>query len=113
MLGDKPNETPLYQPPPDAEWLKAVRSLLREEIENFPEDQAKNLGHVMGMISDIGAGKIDAGIEVMRADHSWLARQRERTEQFGRTFFFAVITSAVGGTALAIWAGIKALLGEK
>lgn len=110
-------ETPVFQPPPNKEWVDVVREAVREEIYNhfcrlasISDDELKDISHMVGMITDLGAGETRAGVEVMRANHSWLLAQRERTEQFGRAFFFVVSTSVVGGIAAALWYGFKALL---
>ena len=109
-----------FQPPPDAEWIQAVRDAVREEIYNhscrltqISDAEIKDLGHALGMITDLGQGDTRAGVEVIRANVNWMVKQRERTEQFGRTFFFAVITSVVGGVLLAVVLGVKALIGMK
>ena len=109
-----------FQPPPDAAWISAVREAVREEIYNHncrlagvSDEDLKSIGTVVDMISSLGEGNTKSGVEVMRTNHNWLVTQRERTEQFGRTFFFVVITSAVGGAALALWAGVKALVAIK
>ena len=110
----------LFQPPTEAEWIKAVREAVRDEIyqhscrlAQISDDEIKDLTHALGMITDLGQGDTRAGVEVIRSNINWMVRQRERTEQFGRTFFFAIITSVVGGALLAVVLGIKALLGTK
>lgn len=110
----------LFQPPTEAEWIKAVREAVRDEIyqhscrlAQLSDDEVRDLTHAMGMITDLGQGDTRAGVEVIRSNINWMAKQRERTEQFGRTFFFAVITTVVGGALFAAWFGIKALLGTK
>ena len=110
----------LFQPPTEAEWVKAVREAVRDEfrqhacrLSQISDAEVKELTNALGMITDVGQGESRVGMDVIRSNIKWLAMQRERTEQFGRTFFFAVITSVVGGALLAVVLGIKALLETK
>lgn len=111
---------PLFQDPPlDADWITVFRGVVRDELATYDhhcrlaaigDDQVHELGHLLGMLKDVGDGEVRKGIEAVRENQNWLVQQRERTEQFGRTLFFIVATSVIGGMVLAIWIGLKTLV---
>jgi len=106
--------------PPD--WADQLRQVVREELENHllhcrfstvTEEQAQEAGHLLGMVEDIGEGRVAGGIESIRANHKWLKRQRERSEKLSTALAFAILSSLVGAAFFALWTGVKKLLGTE
>ena len=76
----------------DNSTIELIRDAMRLELAKafkehncrfvVPEDSVEEVGHAMGMISDLGGGGSGGtakGIEVIRENHKWLKRLRERT----------------------------------
>ena len=64
MSGD----IPLFQPTPDAEWIKAFRDIVREELQDYqhtcrlPMITEDQVGHAIGVLTDLGNGDARAGL---------------------------------------------------
>ena len=103
------------------ELSELIRAVVRDELNkhdhtcrfNLDDHDVKEFGHFMGMIGDLGNGKLGKGVEEIRANHKWLTLQRERSSKLGTTFVLVIVMSLASGTVTAIWFGIKALLAKQ
>ncbi len=97
-----------------------IRTVVREEISNHNHDcrfdcedqDVKEFGKFMGVIQVLGDGKMGNGVEVIRENHKWLYKQRERSDKLASAFVFVLMTTLLTGVTTAIWLGIKSLLGR-
>lgn len=103
------------------EFLQAIKLAVREEIADISHDcrfsvikdeDIPQVNHLVGMVGDLGGGKIATGIECMRDNHKWLKKQRERGDSLSLTFLIICITSIVTGLGYAVWEGIKKMMGN-
>lgn len=77
------------------------------------DSQAKEMGHAVGMIVDLGGGGdrgLPQGIEAIRENHKWMTKMRKRSDALGMVIMGTFITLTVGGLGTALWAGIKYLV---
>jgi hypothetical protein len=93
----------------------------------------QHIGHGAGMVRDLGHGDVDRGIERIREDHRLLGEAKDFWQQnqdaLRKTFvraqsrsraesmiFWAGVTAGIsaitGGLLLALWQGIKTLIGQ-
>lgn len=103
------------------EELEAVvRKVVKEELDNYEhkcrfdidDNDAKQFGHFIGMVEDMGDGKIGSGIEIMRDNHQWLSKQRQRGDKLSGVIMLVIVSSVVGGLLVAVWEGIKGMVGR-
>lgn len=108
----------LKSPDVKSEFRNLIREILKEEIKlvkhscrfNIPDEDGIKFGHYIGMLSDLGDGQMDKGIEVIRDNHKWLEKQRQRGDKLSMVIMITVVTSLVSGALLALGHGIKVLL---
>lgn len=102
------------------EIVKLIRLVVREELNSYEhtcrfsvdDDDVKEFGHFMGMMQDVGEGRIGKGVDVIRENHKWMAKQRERSDKLSAAFFIVIVTTITGGMLAALWHGIKLLIGK-
>ena len=75
---------------------------------DVPEDSVREVGHVMGMLRDVGGGDCAKGIEAVRENHKWLRNLREKSNKATMTVIVVLLTALTGGALAALWNGIKA-----
>lgn len=125
MENNKPDDgTPIFMQQQNwrEELQLIIRKVVQDELKNYSHEcrfavtdkEAKELGHCIGMISDLGDGRIGGGVELIRDNHKWLKSQRDRGEKISTAFLFILISTTVGGMLTALWLGVKhAILGIK
>lgn len=77
---------------------------------NLTESDRAEMGHLVGMVRDIGCGDVARGVEEMRRHHRMLGAIRRRSEKVGlaiTTFFFI---SLAGGVIWLLREGVKKLI---
>jgi len=90
-----------------------VKDCVKEELKKYKpgsgltEEQAKDLSHGLGMLSDLGGGDASKGIEVIRDNNIWLQKQRERGEKIASRVIFVMVTSLIASGLYALWEGFK------
>jgi hypothetical protein len=103
------------------ELTTLIRAVVREELAKYnhecrfsvSDEDAKEFGHFIGMMIDVGDGRMGKGIEVIRENHKWLAAQRDRGNTLSTAIFVMLVTTLAGGLLTALWYGLKALIGAK
>ena len=71
------------------------------------------INHAFGMVKDVGDGKVDRGIEVIRGNHMFM---KEMRGQFTKIFNKIVLTITVvllGGLGTILWIGIRQWIGKQ
>ncbi len=94
-----------------------VRLWIKEEFDNhvcrsFSEDELKELGHALGMVSDLGDGNINKGIETTRENHKWLKQLRARSDKASSIVFGVIVVTFCGGALSALWLGLQAMMAQ-
>lgn len=74
------------------------------------DEDVKEASHAVGMVKDLGEGDIAKGIEAMRADHTWLRRQREVSYKVSYLIISILVMAIIGGLVKAVWEGFKHFL---
>ena len=95
--------------------IALIQTTIREELKDhcrlpITDTEAKQASHVFGVLSDLGDGKLESGIEVTRENHKWLKQVRERSNTASAILFGLVILTVGGGLLSALWMGLKSLL---
>lgn len=83
----------------------AARHICRFSM--IPDAEAKEMGHAVGMLSDVGAGELRAGIEVVRENHKWTNKVRDRVEKVSLAASLSALGLVIAATIGALWVGIK------
>ncbi len=90
---------------------ETLRRIIREEMCKatcgLGEIELKELSHITGMVSDMGDGDFNRGVEVIREDHKWVIRYRKMTEKIGTTVVLTVTTIVVTALSCAIGIALK------
>lgn len=97
---------------------KIIRAVVKEEMKNYQhscrfditDTEVKEFNAFVGMMGDVGDGRLGSGIGVMRDNHMWLKKQRERSDKLSTAFFVILLAGAIGGVLTAFWEGIKRLV---
>ncbi len=71
------------------------------------DNDASEMGHAVGMLTDVGKGEIRAGIELIRENHKWVQRVRARMDQAGIAAALATVGVVISATLAAFWIGFK------
>ena len=103
------------------ELKQLIKDVVREELEHvkhkcrfdITDKDVKEFGHYIGMVTDMGNGRLGGGIEVMRDNHKWMKKQRERGDKLSTAFIVVITSSVVAGTLGAIWLGFKHMITGK
>lgn len=72
-----------------------------------PED----VGHVVGMIKDIGDGDFAKGVEQVRVNHKLLTKWSERLEDAAKIVARGIIMALVAAVLGILWLGFKLKVG--
>lgn len=96
------------------ELTELIRLVVREELASYEHEcrfnaddtDVKEFGHFMCMMQDLGNGRLGRGVEVIRDNHKWMHKQRERSDKLSAAFFIVIITTITGGMLVALWQGI-------
>jgi hypothetical protein len=83
----------------------AARHICR--FRDIRDSDAEEMGHAVGMITDVGSGEIRAGIELIRENHKWVQRIRGRMDQAGVAAALAALGVVISATLAAFWIGFK------
>jgi hypothetical protein len=109
----------------EREWRDEIRSLIREvvrdEMRSFKhqcrfqisEEEARDLGGYIHMMTALGDGEVSKGIDVIRDNHRWLKLQRDRSDRLSLAILIFVATTIAGGALTALWLGLKQLAASK
>ncbi|WP_027179460.1 hypothetical protein [Maridesulfovibrio bastinii] len=66
-------------------------------------EAAREVGHFMGMVRDIGGGEHSKGIERMREHHKAVGAMLEGRRVFWLMFFKIMATAGIGFVGMACW----------
>jgi hypothetical protein len=108
-----------YQGPPEGvpEYHRAqdeaLRAIIREELKKvtgphpcrfwqISEADAKEIGHAIVVIADLGEGNLSAGLSTIRENHQWMSRQRRRSERVGTALAIFICVSLLGSVITAV-----------
>lgn len=102
------------------EIVNIIRDVVREELANYThtckfdvdDEKLKDIEHTLGIVSNLGQGNVGEGLEVIRDNHKWLKKQRERSDKLSTAFFIVLFGSIVSGVMAAIWVGFKHMAGR-
>lgn len=83
----------------------AARHVCR--FNTVDDEAAKEAGHAVGVVADVGRGDLRAGLESMRESLKWTVRVRDRFDQVGLAAAVAGVGLVVTAVATALWIGIK------
>ena len=72
----------------EAELKQAIKEAIKEELHEscvcgLTHDAQLEMGHLMGMVRDVGNGSHSAGVETIREDLKFLSRYKKRGEKIG------------------------------
>jgi len=92
-----------------------VRAWIREELTNhdcrkFTEAELRELGHAMGMVTDLGDGNTNKGIEHARENHKWLQQLRAKSDRASSIVFGLIVAAVCTGALSALWLGLQAMM---
>ena len=104
----------------DKEELKEIiRGIVQEELSNFehpckiaanPEDQ-KEVELFIAQVQNLGGdGRLSTAAEIIRDNHRWLYKQRQRGESLNLVIYGLLITALVSGFLSMLWIGFKKLV---
>lgn len=91
--------------------MEAVTDGVKDALEKhhlcrytvLPED----MGHIAGMIRDVGGGSFAAGVEILRSNHKFLLRFKAGVDRVSDYVTKAVVTIIIGALAALLWIGLK------
>ena len=101
------------------DFRELIREIARAEMARIPhtcrfagvvDEDAREFGHIIGMVSDLGSGRLGSGVEVIRDNHKWMQKQRQRSEHLSTAFLFCLVTSLVGAVLYAVWEGVVSVI---
>jgi len=99
--------------------FEEIRKAIREEVAKAPhtcrfpsltEDSVAAVGNHVGMMTALGDGNLDAGVELLRENHKWIRQMRLRSERVSVAIILTIVTTMAVGTLSALWLGLKAFL---
>ncbi len=73
-------------------------------------DARREMAHFFGMVKDIGNGKYDQGIEVMRDMGKRYTRMSKTSEYLSRALMWLMLASMFGGFVYLIKQGVSAVI---
>lgn len=95
--------------------IQLIRDTVREELKTHKhqcrftvtDDEAKDFGRYINVISKIGDGDFDEGLEAVKANHKWLGEMRQKSNSLSSAFFVALVTGSIGVIGVLLWEGLK------
>jgi hypothetical protein len=93
----------------------AVEEALARHTINcpIPADAKAEIGHLIGVVKDMGGGNVGKGAEEVRSNAKFVRMLRERSHSAADKILMIVLSLIVTGGAFATWVGIKHYLGGK
>lgn len=88
----------------------AARHVCR--FQGVTDEAAPEICHAVGMLMDVGKGELRAGIEVVRENHKWAMRVRDRAEKVGLAITISGMGLILSATLGALWVGIRHAIGK-
>ena len=74
-------------------------------------DEARNeMTHFMGMVKDIGNGRYDQGVEVMREMGKRYNRMSRASQYMGQAFMWLMLASMFGGALYVVKKGVMVIV---
>jgi hypothetical protein len=97
------------------DFRKIIRDTVNDALEHqcrIPLEPAevREVPHIIGMVKDIGDGKLDIGVERIRQNHHWFCKTRKLGEKVGTGLILLILGAVVTGVGSALWVGIKHLI---
>ena len=93
------------------ELTNLICSVVREERDSRPHScELEGAPEFFKTVGTFGKGSPDAGVETFRANHQWMAKQRERADRVSIAFFIVIVTTVTGGMLSALWLGVKRMI---
>ena len=108
-------------PPEQQVLILNVEKTIKKALENYVhpcrfdtvEDvDTRALGQLLGMIEELGGGRVGEGIEYMRENHKWIHEQITTVSTVKKTVIKFIAISGVGVLLAGILAAFKQLLGK-
>lgn len=86
----------------------AARHVCR--FSTVDDEQAKEIGHAVGVMADVGKGDLRAGIEVVRENLKWAVRLRDRADKLWLGVEIGVAGIFVTAISTVLWLGFRSSL---
>lgn len=98
------------------ELREVIRGAVDEAIDHkcrlpLNDAQVQEVGHVFGMIKDVGGSDLAKGVEEIRINHKWLGKIRTCGEKIGTGLILLFLGACLSGAGTALWIGFKHLVG--
>jgi hypothetical protein len=122
----KPTSLTLYQLFEDAvmegKTENEIKEILKDSFKSalkevdcqiicpIPENARSEVGHMTGMIRDIGSGDLERGIETIRDNHKFIKRWHLTEQKVGSWVLKAVVVFVMGVMLTATWFGLTGRL---
>lgn len=96
-----------------------MRQVVREEMAaqacacKLEIEERREMGHLIGMVRDVGDGDIAKGVEVLRDQVKTTRRILALSSRISTIIIGALATSLVAAALAALWVGVKVHLGGK
>lgn len=74
--------------------------------------QTREVGHLMGMVTDIGHGDTRAGVEAMRESYKQVNALSRVANRIGWIFLGVLATAISSGVVFALWEAFKRAAGK-
>jgi len=93
-----------------------VRHIVRETIDEHPLScrfgsvDKDHVGHLFGVLKDIGGQDEGKGIEEFRKSMVWNKDMRDTQHSIKKVGLVTVIATSIGGILTALWIGISAII---
>ena len=95
-----------------------IKDVVKEELDahghqcslNLDTSEIKQINHAVGMMTDLGDGELRKGIELIRENHQYLAKQRMRNDRLHNVVYFTILTVVISGFARMAWVGFVELM---
>ena len=86
----------------------AVKSGLTDCVTcPIPLDMHQEVGHIFGMMRDVGDGNVERGVEVVRHNHEYVAGLRAMTKTLFNKAFMAVVALGLAAVGGAMFLGVQ------
>ncbi len=79
---------------------------------NLSPESREEMGHLTGMVKDLGDGDMAQGVEAMRENHKCMSKMRTRAERIGMAVQIAVIGLLAVSLARLLWEALSKKLGS-
>ncbi len=77
----------------------------------IPAEAAAEMGHLMGMVRDLGQGDTARGVESMRDALRFVPRLMRLRDRIGTWVLSILVAGATGGVLTLVWHGLTSRLG--